>query len=422
MSEKSRKNLSFFMFFISFAAFLVLSSRAWAAGFYLQEQSAVAMGTAFAGASAEPRNASIIYYNPAGMAELDGGQISVNSDVIFARDNMVDRGSTYPGAITGGIDSDDAIPTMVIGNFYMAYPFMDGDLWAGFGVSTPFGLATEYDEDWFGRYDSIESELITVDLQHSIAYKLYDWFSIGGGIDIQYVDAELTSAASNGAVEGLSKLTGSDWSFGYNLGFLLEIWDETNLGVHYRSQVKHVLDGRITVTGVPGANEDSSGTADLNLPDILSVAMSHHFNDHWTFLGQVNWFGWDSFERITAVRDSGTIASNVEQGYEPSMSFAAGAEYHWNDDLTLRAGYQYDQTPTVDEFRTTRTPDGDRHHFSGGFSYDITDKVTLNGSGMYGLMDDEDIDVTRNSGLARALVDREDTSYVFLSVGLAYKF
>ncbi len=394
----------------------------WAAGFYLQEQSATAMGTAYAGAGVQARDASVLYYNPAAMVALDSRQISVNADVIFSQSNTTDLGSRVLGGPAGGPDISDAIPTSFLANSYIAYPFMDGDLWLGAGLSTPFGLRTQYSSDWFGRFDSTESHLETYNIQPSFAYRITDWLAFGGGLDVQYADAELVKRVTNGATEGQSKLLGTDWSFGYNAGLYVDATDRTRLGLHYRSKMFHQLDGRIVVEGVAGLNENVGGTAKLTLPEIVGLSVAHEMQDGWTLLGQFNWFGWDSFNKIQPVRDDGSIVETTELNYDPSASLAIGLEYEWDDHLTLQGGYQFDRTPTDDDLRTTAIPDGSRHNFTVGAIYELNDSFTLAASGMAGFMQSADINVSRNNGLAPVRVRREDAMFQILSVGLSYKF
>ena len=94
-----------------------------------------------------------------------------------------------------------------------------------------------------------------------------------------------------------------------------------------------------------------------------------------------------------------------------------------NDKWTLRAGYQFDETPTTDEYRTSRTPDGDRHWFAAGATYDINDKFSLDMAATYIDVGEESINVTRN--VTGALADvRGDTdgSVAIVALGLNYKF
>lgn len=392
-----------------------------AAGFYIQEQSVKGLGSAFSGSVTSLEDASTIYFNPAGMTKLDRGQINVGTHLLIPRSNMTDTGSTFPGAAVAGGDGGNPYSPTPVPNFYAAYPVLQDRLWAGIGVSAPFGLSNDYDDGWFGRFDSTETSLTTINVQPSIAIKATEWLSIGGGIDIQYADAKLKAAVSNVASEGLSTLKGDDISYGFNAGIQIKPLPNTEFGAHYRSAMSHKLDGRISVEGLTAGNFDVSGTAALDLPDIATFGVAHDLRDDLRLTAQATWFGWNNFQDITAIDDNGTIRSSVVQNYQTTWAFAIGGEYDWNDNLTLRAGYQYDETPTTDLYRSTRTPDGDRNWFSTGASYKLNDNIDLDFAATYINISHESIDVARNSNLANVRAKTEG-SVGIVAAGFTYKF
>jgi long-chain fatty acid transport protein len=415
--------------------FVIGTSGAQAGAFYLQEQSTTAMGSEFAGAGADVRDASIMYYNPAGMTQLGRAQINGNVSVLKTWEKNQNEGSSVTSLLTGpgstGNDrSDDAIPTTALPALYAAapIPYLDDKLWVGFGLSVPFGLSTKYNDDWFGRYDSIKSELSVIDFEPTVAYKATDWLSIGGGVDVERAVARLTNEVTNGITSGQAVLRGSDWDTGFNLGVLLTPVQGTNIGLDYRSRVDHNIKGSINVAGVPafgpvpGLNESTSATAALNLPDVYGISLSQQIAPQWKGLAQVNYFHWGVFNEIDAIPANGTPSSITPEDYNDSFSFAVGGEYAWRPDVTFRAGYEFDETPTHSPDRDTRVPDGNRNNFGTGVSWDITKDIELSGAVSYSLMGNSSADVTRNAGLATVDDERTSTSYLFGSVGATYKF
>lgn len=409
-----------FLFSLSLFVFTP-NQQSQAAGFYIQEQSVKGLGSAFSGSVTSLEDASTIFFNPAGMAKLDRPQINAGAHVLIPNSHLTDTGSTFPGASVALNDGGNPYSPTPIPNFYAAYPVVQDRLWAGIGVSAPFGLSNDYKDGWFGRFDSTETSLTTINIQPSIAVKATDWLSIGGGLDIQYVDAKLKSAASNVASEGLSTLKGDDVSYGYNVGIQIKPLPHTEIGAHYRSSVEHTLDGRISVEGLTAGNFDVAGTADLNLPDIATFGIAHDVTDKLRLTGQATWFGWNSFQEIRAVNQAGTTLSNVVQNYQTTWAFAIGGEYDVNDKLTVRAGYQHDETPTTDLYRSSRTPDGDRNWFSAGGSYKLNTNMEIDFAATYIDISDETINVSRNSGLATVRADTEG-SVGIVALGLTYKF
>lgn len=403
-----------------------------AAGFYIQEQSVSGLGSAFAGEAATPRDASTVYFNPAGMTHLDGAQVNVGTHLLIPSASLSNNGSIIdanPGggianvALTGNDGGNPYSPTPVP-NMHVAAPFTVGgkEIWLGLSVSAPFGLANEYDDDWFGRYDSTKTELTTIDVAPSIAVDVTDWLSVGGGINVQHAEAELESVIS-ATTSGLSNLEGQDISYGFNVGFMAEPTDSTTIGMHYRSAMRHELDGRVSVRGSGGADFSTGGTVDLHLPDIAQFAFNQKVNEKLSVLGGASWYGWNNFQSITVVSDANTVISSVIQNYQTTWAFSIGAEYAYSDKLTLRAGYQFDETPTTDLYRTSRTPDGDRNWFSAGATYKATDKISIDFAATYIDVGDGTIDVNRNIPTAIANVKANSEGKVgILALGLNYKF
>ncbi|MCG5496443.1 OmpP1/FadL family transporter [Ectothiorhodospira variabilis] len=372
-----------------------------AAGFYIQEQSVSGLGRAFAGEAAVAQDSSTIFFNPAGMVFLPGTEVQAAVHLLVPKADVSDGGSTasgqglplppemggpipgYNGSYEGGGGGNPYDPTPVP-NLFISHQH-DDRIWFGFGLTAPFGLANHYDDDFFARYDSTETDLKVLNLQPSLAYRLTDRLAIGGGIDIQYADATLKNAIPDpGAgpegpsvvTDGEQRLDADSWDYGFNLGLMWQATDTTRVGLHYRQGIKHTLDGKARVRspqtlaalGNEGFSED--GSADLHLPDMVALGLRQEVNDRWTLMAQYKWFKWSNFDEIRVRFDSDRRDNVVEQNYKDSWALSVGAEYQLDDRWTLRGGLQYDRTPTQDGYRTTRTPDGDRTWYSFGASYE----------------------------------------------------
>lgn len=430
---------------------VALSTGAQAAGFYLQEQSVSGLGTAFAGAAADTPDASTVYYNPAGMTRLKQPEIYMGATLLLPRADFDNDGSTYtaPAALGGatslltGTDSGNPFDPAILPQMYGVLP-VNEQIALGLGINAPFGLADDYDGDWVGRYNSTDSELKSISIQPTGAYKINNWLSIGAGVDIQYVYANLksripapTAGAPNSNNDGTLKLSGDDWSIGYNLGLQFYPTDTTKIGLTYKTAVNHELEGDIDrlnpasglLGGASGAFTTGPGTAKLSLPDIASLAISQQVDEKWTVLGSVNWYGWSAFDNIPV--DSAALTgggAETPQNYDNSWGFAIGARYKLNDQWLLKGGFQYDQTPTTLPDRSTRVPDGDRMWFAGGFTYSMTPQIDLDVSGAYVDVSKERVDVvdsfTYSPGVTSTVNTQGDSSggVGILAAAIKYKF
>jgi long-chain fatty acid transport protein len=176
----------------------VLSPASLAAGFALIEQSASQLGNAFAGSAAFANDASTIFFNPAGMTRLPAQVVGGLHYVLPS--TKFDGTATDPaGGPASGGNGGESGQAGVIPNFYITAPLGDG-LFAGLGINVPFGLSTEYDDNWKGRYQGIESELLTINFNPSLAYRVNRHLSIGAGFTLQYIDAKLTQAIDQGSL------------------------------------------------------------------------------------------------------------------------------------------------------------------------------------------------------------------------------
>jgi long-chain fatty acid transport protein len=401
--------------FLVLAFGLLAALPARASGFYLQEQSVSGQGAAYAGAAANPQDASTIFYNPAGLTALPGSSFSANASIVTPRAKFRDTGTTGglnagAQAPIGGTNGGEPYTANFLPALYAASQIPGTRYWIGLGVTSPFGLANNYGGGWFGRYDSIKSVLHVTDVSPVLAAQVTDTLSIGGGPDFQYASGSLQSALpcpgagfACGAVfspasDGLSRLDGESWAMGYNLGLQWRATPATTIGAFYRSAIIQELRGTARVSGLGGGlaglNGVQAATAKLKLPDVASLAVSRKMSDRLTLLGGANWYGWENFSRIDVKFPSGAADNVTPENYHNSYSLHAGAEWRQTDQLKLRLGTQFDQTPTSSA-RTTRTPDSNRVWLSGGFGYALGGGFSVDAAYSHVFMGDSHVDIAK---------------------------
>ena len=381
------------------------SQPAVAGGFLLQEQSQREIGRAFSGAAASADDPSTIFYNPAGMTELDGIQATAGGTLLFIQSGQENRGTQLglPGGTvipaSGGNGGNPFASVVPVPTSYISAQLGDTGLWAGFGVSAPFGLKLRYDDGWFGRYESLYSNLLTLDAQPSIAWRASEHLSIGGGIDIQYADVTLTNALPNpgSPADGMLRVSGDDISLGWNAGLLVKLDGGVRLGLHYRSQVKHEIKGGYALSGLAGPLSAANGTtavrSPLTMPDIATASISAPLGTATRLMLTGRYYNWSVLKDIRFLRE-GQSPAVKELHYRDSWSLSAGVDHRMNDRLTLRAGAMFDRTPTNGDYLTTRIPDGDRTWATMGLSYSLTDALTLNASYAHVFIDKAAMDRT----------------------------
>jgi len=419
------------------------ASGALAGSFYIPQQSVSGVGNAFVGGSVLALDASTIFSNPAGMTKLEGAQANVGANLLVVSLDFENKNSSASSLATGG--STVSVPgskvsnpydPALVPNLYAAVPLFDTNAWLGFGVTAPFGLATKYTDTWFGRYDSIETSVRTVNLGPSFAYRITDYLSVGVGFDAQYANAKLVQALPDpanpggptSATDGRSNLRGDSWAFGFNAGVLLEPLPGTRLGLHYRSRMNHTLDGRLKVrapTGVGGGSQTVGAKTDLNLPDIVTAGISHEVTPKLTLAGEFQWFNWSRFKEIRARLDEGFSDQVRKEGYRNTITAGVSANYALDENWSFRGGFQYDQTPTRNKFRNTGMPDADRYWIGVGVQYRIGDAFRVDASYAGTIFEKSQVDITRTFFDGAASVRTRGRSQYHgdtYSLGLSYIF
>jgi long-chain fatty acid transport protein len=377
-----------------------------AAGFALIEQSGSGMGNAFAGAAATAEDASTIFFNPAGLTKLEGRNFSVAGHVIGLSAKFSDNGSSAPpaGIATLGGNGGNAGDPAFVPNVYFSMPLGDRMV-LGIGVNAPFGLVTEYDSDWVGRFQGIKSDLKTINVNPTIAYKVNDAVSVGFGVSYQQFDAELTNAVVLGLnTEGLVKLEADDDGFGWNAGVLFQAGPATRVGVSYRSTIDYTLEGDVTVTD-PGGNVigavSGAATADVTLPDMISVSLMQAINDRFDLLADITFTRWSEIQTVRIINPAtGATRDTLVLNFDDTTRYSIGLNYKFTDRFIGKVGVALDESPVSDQYRTVRLPDTDRKWIAVGGGWKVGQAGKLDFGYAHLFTSDSSIDQTRGNAAA----------------------
>lgn len=384
-----------------------------ASSFALIEQSVSGMGSAYAIGSAGINDASTVFFNPAGMSRLSGTHLNGGLQIVYSQVEFNGSAEYNPnnpafplfGVNVAGdpVQGKSKVDTDLLAGVpsgYISHQYSDR-VWFGFGVNAPFGLETEYDDDWVGRYHAIKSELLTYNFNPAIAFKFTEHATFGFGLSALYADGELTNAADVGLLaefpgnpdplpplpgwignpgtstyDSKVKLTGDDWGFGYNFGLLLEPTENTRFGFHYRSKIDLTLEGDAKASG-PVLNSKQDAELDVTLPDSLSVSAYHAFNSRWAMMADITWTQWSRINSLDTKLENGSQSVAVWE-YEDSTRYALGAEYRHDQTWTFRSGVALDESPVPSSsLRSPRVPDEERFWLSFGATYRYSPDITF---------------------------------------------
>ena len=402
------------------------ASGAVAGGFAIGTQSGSGTGNAFAGGAAAADDASVAWYNPAAMTLIPGKQIAGALHLVSPSFKFQNTASTSPAGTGEGGDGGD-FTVIPAGFFTWAF---SPTLSFGFAVNAPFGLKTEYDDGWRGQFTALKSEVKTININPSVGYKVSNTVSIGAGLNVQKLDAELTNS---GGPLGIATLKADDMGFGFNVGALFQATPSTRIGAHYRSKIKYKLEGTIAFQAAPPGNGDIE--ADLDVPASFSLSIFSAVSPQWELMGDLTWTGWGELKRLDVVRTSnaatlgptlpgaaGSTITSLPFNWDDTWRYSVGANYKWSPQTKLRFGVALDKTPTNDVDRTPRLPDEDRKWLAFGVQWKPSKTGILDVGYAHEFIKDAKVNNAQLGGLAGQLVGKFDSKVDILSVQYSISF
>ena len=388
--------------------FIFINTTAFAGGLYISEFGTPSMGVAGAGAQAVASDASTSFHNPAGMTRLDGKQLMLTGGALYSTVKF-DKDADTP--IGGGNGGEAGGPAPILGQFYVHS--LTDNLKLGANLISITGAILDYDDDWTGRYLNTEVMLITVTLNPTLAYRVTDWLSIGGGPQIMYANLEMKLRAPPPNGNGEVKIDGDDIAFGYDVGALIELGEKTRLGIIYQSEIEPDFSGDVKFSG-GAVNADAGTDTKITLAQFVKASIYHEINDQWALLGTVGWEDWSSFEDINI--STGRGSQKIPRDWDDTYKFAAGVHYRPVDQWLLQLGFAYDTSPVDSDDRTPDMPIDRQIRYATGVQYQWKKNVSLGGQFVYADYGDAKIE----NDLLRGDYERNDI--FFLAFNVNWKF
>ncbi|MGE5246916.1 MAG: OmpP1/FadL family transporter [Verrucomicrobiota bacterium] len=367
---------------------VVTAGTSFAAGFRLPEAGAKAMGMAFA-FTAQADDPSAIYFNPAGLTQLQGQNVMLGATYI--RENGAEFNGSTP--LTGGavINETQKSLNFVVPNAYYTYTTKDGWYSFGVGIFTPFGLGQEYESNSFFRNQVTKIELQTLVFNPTIAFKINEYLSVGVGVDYMWGNVKYNKSPilppQLGGGTFQTELEGDGQAWGWNFGLLFKPTENLKVGFNYRSPFNlKVSDADFTAGNpqgtvpLPMGTTSASGT--LKMPATATLGAAYTYG-RLTVEVDGDWTFWHSYSDLTITNnDFPAYSSTALKKWKDVCAFRMGAEYRVTDPLALRLGFSYDPTPAPDATLGPELPDATRMNYNVGVGYKIG-KVTIDAAFMY---------------------------------------
>lgn len=375
---------------------LLVSVSVFASGFQINEHGArgLGMGGAFTGLA---NDASAVYFNPAGITQLRGTHFSIGATYIAPM-------STFTGPDPLPTESKLKKKYFTPATFYFTQSL--GEKFSvGLGFNSPFGLGTEWDGNWVGKYKTTETEIRTFNVTPVVAYKVTDNFSVAAGFTVSYADVLIARKLQLMLAPPITpvvvvypdanlELEGDDVAYGYALALFYKPIESLSLGLSFKSEIKYDFEGTATTTydaSVPAALvarfPKGDITAPLTTPMVLSFGAAYKVNENWNATADFQYNGWSSYKELAVTfkdMPTGTTNPSVsKRDFENSFIVRGGTEYRMKQGLALRAGLFYDKNPIKDERLDPTLPDADRLGLTAGLGYSITPSLSVDIAYLY---------------------------------------
>jgi long-chain fatty acid transport protein len=309
-----------------------------------QNAEATARGNAFVATADNP---SAIYYNPAGLTQLPGLQIQSDSYAILAR---------YDYTPVGGptVKADRSVA--IVPQLYASYTPENSPLSYGLGVYSPFGQSSEWPDNSGFRTIATRNEITYITIAPTIAWKISDQLSVGVGLQVNRVDADLRRGLSPAPGDQF-KFEGDDTSFGYNLGVMWHLNEHHVFGLNYQSRSTSHFKGDVSLSplGLSGP-----ASVDLPFPDVITLGYSWRPTPGWNLEFAIDRTNWDLVN--TPVLNSTLLPpQNIPFEWEASYYYLFGVTRYLADGWRVSAGYCYSENSVPDATFNPAVPDMNRH-------------------------------------------------------------
>jgi long-chain fatty acid transport protein len=353
---------------------LLIPAKGFTNAYFIDSMNGKATGMADA-FTAVADNPAAVYYNPAGIVQLEGTQVM--SSLTFVDINKATFTSNGTSLFGTNNQETEARPTQAYIPSLFATHKLNDSLSLGFGIFSNFGLSTNWPDGWEGRYISggTNSQISTVSLNPVIAYRLNKGLSISAGPVFQRAEALIENkvpvvVGDTVYPDANLELSANDTvSFGYNIALLAWLTDSIKVGMSYRSAMRHELEGDIDITGTPGGAGDVSDDASMTitLPALLYTGFAYTKGPLAVDL-DVLWVQWSTIHEDSVDFDT-LPTSNTYKGWNNTLTYRLGTSYDITEAYALRCGAEYSSNPIPDDTVEPTTPTNDRWRLSIGGGY-----------------------------------------------------
>ena len=360
---------------------LLISANIFAGGFQLNEHGAraLAMGGAFTSVA---NDASAIYWNGAGISFLKG------TNIVFGA-SFIAPSSKFRG-VTPDVTEYRGKNLLFYPVHFFATTQLSDKFSVGLGFTTPFGLGTEWDENWVGKYLAIETSLQTFIVTPVISYKPIESLAISAGFVYSFADVLITRKNPLQPIfasDAFIHLEGNDmFAYGFNAGIMFKPTKCISIGASYHSEVKYEFEGTATSTGpdqVAASLPKGDITAELSTPQNIAGGIAIDVSPRVKISADFQYVGWSSYDTLAVTFVETGVVSASPRMYEDSYIIRLGGSYKANDQVTFMGGVYYDKNPVSNEYLNPSLPESNRIGLSFGNEAQLFENLSVQGSYLF---------------------------------------
>jgi len=328
------------------------SSRA--VGFLLpnQDPEAIGRGDAF---TATADNPSAIYYNPAGITQLQGAQVSLGLYGISARTSY-----TSPSGATAHTDANPQFVPQV----YATYSFKDVPISVGLGVYVPYGLSVNWGDPSFSNVAQ-KGKLTYLTANPVVAWQICKMLSVSAGPTINYSEAIFQNAPFFPFSSDQVHFQGSGWAPGYTFGILFQPHPMWSFGVDYRSETSLNYSGQFVQYGAAGVTT----SARIHFPRTVLGGISFRPTPDWNLEFDLSWTQWSKVNEVTFQNSPFGIPISLNFDYRNSFIYDFGVTRQLGKGYYASVGYIFSQKSNPNATYDPIDPDANLHLGNFGFGH-----------------------------------------------------
>jgi long-chain fatty acid transport protein len=332
---------------------------------------------AMAHTSAHAEDASVAFFNPAGMSfipnklSVAAGGFGISTEITYQNpENMQ------------SFNTDNPLGTPLYAA--VAYKVVD-NVSVGFSFSTPYGSTIVWPDDWAGREIVQKIELKALYFQPMVSFKLAPWMSVGGSFIYAKGTVDWTKSLTQ--FDGTLNIKDDEASgTGFGLGFYFRPSDKLDVSIAYRSPVDMNADAGVAtfdvspslfpLIGIDGNGQDNF-TAMLPLVDEYTIGATYKITPKWQVSGDFNYSGWAQYNSLTLDFENAPIGNQASdptklvtpKNWKSTQTWRVGTQYMVTDSFAARLGYYHDESPYGDEGFSAESPSFEANVITGGIGY-----------------------------------------------------